>query len=235
MEETENQELRCPCKPQCPNYGKCRQCIAAHARFNTPPFCVKSMLEDMKKNHKHASSPHIRKSLPERVAEYYQQNPGTHLRTAAMALKITEWQLLDAYDQAIPVPVSDLAAVYSRLSELDSVLLHVDTGSVLLQVETKLPALSDMKGIKVGKTTGDGISLTSLLFEENIYALFLVRETLYGKESASLAIINNEDEKISLSIYLPHDREDKTHLQPAARTVFDELWNHYVTEKGETP
>lgn len=234
MEETENQELRCPCKPQCPNYGKCRQCIAAHARFNTPPFCVKRMLEDMKKNHRHPSSPHIRKPLPERVAEYYRQNPGAHLRTAAADLKITEWQLLDAYDRAVPVPVPDLEAVCRRLSGLDRVLLHVDTGSLLLQVETRLPVLSDMKGIQVGKTAGSDISLTSLLFQDTIYALFLVRETLYGKESASLAIINDADEKIALSIYLPHDGEDQTRLQPAARAVFDELWNQYATQKGET-
>ena len=45
-----NLDLSCPCMPQCPNYGKCRECIAAHAQYYTVPHCIKAMQEDMKKN-----------------------------------------------------------------------------------------------------------------------------------------------------------------------------------------
>lgn len=222
--DTEDLDLSCPCMPQCPNYGKCRICIASHAKFYTAPHCVKMMLEDMKKNHKHAVNPHMRKSLPERIAEYYQKNPGAHIRAAATELKITQWQLLDAYENAIEVPVTEFSTIYEQLASLDKIRLHADTGSVLIQVETKLPTLLEMHGTKLLKNGDSGIQLTSILFEESFYALFLVRESLYGKESLSLAIVD-EDEKISLSIYLSHD--DEKMIEKSSKALFEKLWNQY--------
>lgn len=55
-------ELKCPCMPMCPNYGKCRQCIAAHAAYYTVPKCIKLMQEKMKREHLHPSNPHLKKT-----------------------------------------------------------------------------------------------------------------------------------------------------------------------------
>ena len=112
----ENTNLSCPCKPQCPNFGKCRECIAAHAQYYTVPHCIKMMQEDMKKNHLHPVNPHVKKSLGERVAEYYATHPDAHLRTVTEELKITDWQLLDALPTAISVPVADFGAISSHIS-----------------------------------------------------------------------------------------------------------------------
>jgi putative heme iron utilization protein len=187
------------------------------------------MQNDMKKNHLHPSNPHRKGTLAERIEDYYAKDPNAHLRTVATELKITDWQLLDAYENAIAIPVSDFPAVYEQLSTLDHVLLHADTGSVLLQVETKLPPPVRMRGTTVLKTTDHTISLTSLLFEESFYALFLVREALYGKESLSLAIVD-EDEKICLSIYLPHDQEKN--ITHEAKELFELLWNQYKSKEN---
>ena len=224
--DMENENLFCPCMPQCPNYGKCRECIAAHAAYYTVPHCIKKMQEDMKKNHWHPSNPHMKKTLPERVAEYYEKNPGSHLRTAAEELKITEWQLLDAMPNAISVPVSNFGTIYDELKRLDSVMLHLDTGSAVLQLVTKLPDAMDMRETKILKAENGGMSLTSLLMTNTFYALFLVRETLYGgKESASLAIVG-EDENIALSIYLR--RKDGTdRIEERSKAVFETLWEKY--------
>lgn len=227
----ENEELKCPCMPQCPNYGKCRECIAAHAKFYTAPKCVKLMQEEMKKNHLHPSNPHIKKTLPERIAEYYEQNPNTHLRTVAEALKITEWQLLDAMETAISVPKEELGYIYDQLKTLDSVMLHLDTGSVLMQITAPLPDLIDRNGIKLISGKSGDISLTSLMFEKEIYALFLVRETLCGgKESLSLAVVGG-DEKISLSIYLRRTAEGK--IKSETRELFEALWTKYNKTEQE--
>lgn len=226
----ENTDLSCPCMPQCPNYGKCRQCIAMHAKFNTPPKCVKLMQENMKKNHLHPINPHMKKSLPERIADYYAENPGEHLRSAAEALKITEWQLLDAMPDAIPVPVEDFAGIYDELAALDRVMLHADTGCVLLQLETALPKAMDMRGVTLLKCGDAAMSLTSLLFTKAFYALYLVRESLYGKESLSLAVVG-EDEKIALSIYMR--RKDGETIDPESKMLFERLWVKYNIFKGE--
>lgn len=219
-------DLSCPCMPQCPNYGKCRQCIAAHAAFYTVPHCIKKMQEDMKKNHLHPSNPHIKKTLPERVAEYYEKNPNAHLRTVAEALKITEWQLLDAMPEALSVPAAEFGAIYNELKKLDAVMLHVDTGCVVMQTVTALPDAMDMRDTKIVKTESGDISLTSLLMAESFYALFLVRETLCGgKESLSLAIVG-EDEKIALSIYLRRSPENT--MEPKSKELFERLWEKYT-------
>lgn len=224
MEQNEK-ELSCPCMPQCPNYGNCRQCIAAHAAYYTVPHCVKLMQEEMKKNHLHPINPHIKKTLTERIAEYYANHPNAHLRTVAESLKITEWQLLDAMPEAITVPVSDFGVIYNELKALNSVMLHVDTGSVVMQVVTALPDAMDMKGMKIVKTESGEISLTSLMMSDSFYAIFLVRETLYGgKESLSLALVG-EDEKIALSIYLRR-LPDNT-MEPASKALFEKLWSKY--------
>ena len=224
--ENKEMDLSCPCMPQCPNYGKCRECIAAHAAYYTVPHCIKNMQEDMKKNHLHPSNPHIRKTLSERVADYYASNPDSHLRTAAEALKITEWQLLDAFPTAISVPVSDFSAIYDELKTLDAVMLHLDTGSVVMQLVTSLPDALDMKGTKIVKAASGEMSLTSLLMTDSLYALFLVRETLYGgKESLSLALVG-EDEKIALSIYLRR-LSDQTMVEPKSKELFEKLWKKY--------
>lgn len=221
------EELKCPCMPMCPNYGKCRQCIAAHAAYYTVPKCVKLMQEDMKKNHRHPSNPHIRKTLPQRVAEYYEKNPAAHLRTAAEALNITHWQLLDALDNAVAVPLSALDEIYEALTALDSVMLHVDTGSGVLQLTTALPKAMDRPGTKIIQSQG----LTALLFRENLYAMFLVRERLLaGKESLSLALVG-EDEKIALSIYLRRGPDNT--IEEKSKALFESLWNKY--EKGDKP
>lgn len=220
-----NTDLSCPCMPQCPNYGKCRQCIAMHAEFNTPPKCVKLMQEKMKREHLHPVNPHMKKSLPERIAEHYKEHPGEHLRPAAEALNITEWQLLDAMPEAISVPVEDFPAIYDALTSLERVMLHVDTGCVLMQLETALPKAADMPGMKLVKCGGAEMSLTSLLFERSFYALFLVRESLYGKESLSLAVVG-EDEKIALSIYLR--RKDGESIDPESKMLFERLWVKYI-------
>ena len=226
MMENETLDLSCPCMPQCPNYGKCRECIAAHAKFYTVPHCVKKMQEDMKKHHLHPSNPHIQKTLPERVSEYYEKNPDAHLRTVAEDLKITEWQLLDAMPGARSVPVSEFTAIYQELTKLDQVMIHIDTGSAVLQLVTSLPEALDMRGTKILKTGTEGMSLTSLLLPDTFYAVFLVREMLCGgKESASIAIVG-EDEKIALSIYLR--RKDGTDLiEEKSKAIFEALWKKY--------
>ncbi|MBQ9747782.1 MAG: hypothetical protein IJV98_03255 [Clostridia bacterium] len=218
----------CPCMPACPNYGKCRECIAAHAAFYTVPHCVKRMQDKMKTEHIHPSNPHIKKTLPERVREYYASHENAHLRTAAQDLKITEWQLLDAMEGAISVPVSDFGAIYDELKTLDRVMLHLDTGSVVLQLVTPLPDSLDMRGMKIVKRETDDTALTTLLLAESFYAVFLVRETLCGgKESLSLAIVG-EDEKIALSIYLRRTADDK--VEPASKALFEKLWASYKNQ-----
>lgn len=218
--------LKCPCMPQCPNYGKCRQCIAAHAAYYTVPKCVKLMQEEMKKNHLHPTNPHIRKSLPQRVAEYYEQHPNTHLRTAAEALNITQWQLLDAMEGAVSVPVADLDSIYAKLQRLERVMLHLDTGSAVLQLITALPE---------PVRHGDAMLLqckgaTSLVFPGTLYAVFLVRERLLGdKESLSIALVG-EDERIDLSIYLR--RSEELTIESNAKALFEALWTKYQKESS---
>lgn len=215
----------CPCNPKCPNFGKCRECIAAHAKFYTVPKCVKMMQEEMKEKHIYPSNPHIQKTLSERVTEFYAENPGAHLRSVAESLKITEWQLLDAMNDAVSVPKEDFDDIYSELVKLDAVMLHADTGSVVIQLTTALPSALEMNGIKILKTQSGEMSLTSLLMKKNFYDLFLVRETLYGgKESLSIAIVG-EDEKIALSIYMR--RSDANTIEAKAKELFEKLWTKY--------
>ena len=221
----ENTNLFCPCKPQCPNFGKCRECIAAHAQYYTVPHCIKMMQEDMKKNHLHPVNPHVKRSLSERVAEYYADHPDAHLRTVTEELKITDWQLLDALPTAISVPVSDFGAIYDALTELPQVMLHLDTGSVVVQLTTALPKALDRMGMKILKQDSDTMSLTSLLMSGSFYAVFLVREVLCGgKESLSIAIVG-EDEKIALSIYLR--RTADITIEPQSKELFEALWEKY--------
>ncbi len=225
----DNEILKCPCMPQCPNYGKCRECIAAHAKFYTAPKCIKIMQEEMKINHLHPSNPHIKKTLPERVKEYYEQHTDTHLRTAAEELKITEWQLLDAMETAASVPKEDFKEIYNQLSSLDSVMLHLDTGGVLMQITMPLPEIVDRQGVDIIRGKVEDISVTSLVFEKEIYALFLVREKLCGgKESLSLAVVG-KDEKISLSIHLRRTAENS--IEPIAKELFEALWTKYINKK----
>jgi putative heme iron utilization protein len=218
-------ELSCPCDPRCPNYGKCRECIAAHAKFYTVPHCIKTMQMEMKKNHLHPSNPHVKKTLPERVAEFYKSNPDAHLRTVAEELKIADWQLLDAMDSAVAVPVADFGDIYDKLSTLDQVLLHVDTGSVVVQLTTSLPtAMNRMGTMIVSEKSGD-MSLTSLLMTQSFYSVFLVREVLCGgKESLSIAIVG-EDEKIALSIYLRRTADNT--IEKRSKELFEALWEKY--------
>ena len=225
----DSESWKCPCMPQCPNYGKCRECIAAHAKFYTAPKCIKIMQEEMKKNHLHPSNPHIKKTLAERVKEYYEQHPDTHLRTAAEELKITEWQLLDAMETAISIPKEDFKEIYNQLKTLDSIMLHLDTGGVLMQITMPLPDIVGRQGVDIVSRKSEEISITSLIFEKEIYALFLVREIVCGgKESLSLAIVG-EDEKISLSIYLRRTAEGI--IQSSAKELFEALWTKYNTEQ----
>lgn len=221
----ENTNLNCPCMPQCPNFGKCRECIAAHAEYYTVPHCIKSMQEDMKKNHLHPINPHRKSTLAERVAEYYAAHPDSHLRTVAEELKITDWQLLDALPGAISVPVSDFGAIYDALSELPEVMLHLDTGSVVMQLTTPLPKALDRMGMKIVKQDSGKMSLTSLLMSGSFYAVFLVREVLCGgKESLSIAIVG-EDEKIALSVYLRRTADNT--IEPQSKALFESLWSKY--------
>ena len=223
MENTENNF--CPCTPKCPNFGKCRECIATHAKFYTVPKCVKMMQEKMKAEHIHPSNPHITETLSQRVEKFYAENPGSHLRSVAESLKITEWQLLDAMHDAINIPKEDFDEIYSELTKLDAVMLHVDTGSVVVQLTTALPAYMDMNGIKVLKAQSGEMQLTSLLMKKDFYDLFLVRETLYGgKESLSIAIVG-EDEKIALSVYMR--RSDANTIEAKAKDLFEKLWTKY--------
>ena len=224
----ENTNLTCPCKPQCPNFGKCRECIAAHAQYYTVPHCIKIMQEEMKKNHLHPINPHRKTTLAERVAEYYADHPDSHLRTVAEELKITDWQLLDAMPTAVSVPVADFGAIYDALTELPEVMLHLDTGSVVVQLTTPLPKAMDRMGMKIVKQDSDAMSLTSLLMSGSFYAMFLVREVLYGgKESLSIAILG-EDEKIALSIYLRRTAENT--IEPQSKALFEALWSKYNTK-----
>lgn len=225
----DNEKMKCPCMPQCPNYGKCSECIGAHAKFYTAPKCIKIMHEEMKRNHLHPSNPHIKKALPDRVAEYYQQHPDTHLRTAAEELKITEWQLLDAMKTAVSVPKEDFKEIYNKLKSLNSVMLHLDTGGVLMQITMPLPDIIDRQGIDIISSNSEDFSVTSLIFEKEIYALFLVRETLCGgKESLSFAIVG-ENEKISLSIYLRRTAENL--IESNAKELFEAFWTKYINQK----
>ncbi len=220
------EELKCPCMPQCPNYGKCRECIAAHAKFYTVPHCVKLMQKEMKEKHLHPTNPHIKKTLPQRIEEFYAANPEAHLRSAAEELKITDWQLLDGLSTAVSVPVEDFDTVYNGLAALDKVMLHLDTGSAVLQLTCSLPAAMDMKGTKIIKTASGEMELTSLLFPKNLYAIFLVREKLYGgKESLSVAFIN-EDESTALSIYLRRGADNT--VEPRSKEFFEGLWAKYT-------
>ena len=221
----ENTNLSCPCMPQCPNFGKCRECIAAHAEYYTVPHCIKTMQEDMKKNHLHPINPHQKSTLAERVAEYYAAHPDAHLRTVAEELKITDWQLLDALPGAISVPVSDFGTIYDALTELPEVMLHLDTGSVVLQLTTPLPQALDRMGMKIVKQESGQMSLTSLLMSGSFYAVFLVREVLCGgKESLSIAIVG-EDEKIAMSIYLRRTADNT--IEPQSKELFESLWSKY--------
>ena len=223
--ENKDIELSCPCMPQCPHYGKCRECIAAHAEFYTVPLCIRRMQDDMKKNHLHPINPHMKRTLAQRVADFYEKNPGSHLRSVAEELKITEWQLLDAMPEALSVPVADFSEIYEELTKLGAVMLHIDSGSVVLQLTTTLPNAMDMKGMKIIKRESGDMSLTSLIFANSFYSIFLVRETLYGgKESLSLAFVG-EDEKISLSMYMR--RVDANTIDPASKTLFEKLWAKY--------
>ena len=220
--ENEELDLRCPCMPQCPNYGKCRICIATHAKFYTPPHCVKRMMEEMRKNHLHPSNPHIKKTLSERVKEYFEKNAEARLREASEELKITQWQLLDAMESTVSIPVSDFPLVYEKFALLDKVILHVETDGALLQVETKLPEIKTMNDVSVLKTAET--SLTALLFHKNIYAVFLVREKLHGRESLSLAVIG-EDEKNAISFYLAHNGNGG--IEEKSKAIFEALWQTY--------
>lgn len=221
----ENTNLNCPCMPQCPNFGKCRECIAAHAEYYTVPHCIKTMQENMKKNHLHPINLHRKSTLAERVAEYYAAHPDSHLRTVAEELKITDWQLLDALPGAISVPVSDFGAIYDALSELPEVMLHLDAGSVVMQLTTPLPKALERMGMKIVKQDSGHMSLTSLLMSGSFYALFLVREVLCGgKESLSIAIVG-EDEKIALSVYLRRTADNT--IEPQSKELFETLWTKY--------
>ena len=228
----EDKSLRCPCMPQCPNYGKCRQCIAAHAEYYTVPHCIKKMQEDLKRNHLHPSNPHIKKTLPERIEDYYASHPSVHLRTVAEELKITEWQLLDAMSSAVPVPVEDFTDIYEQLCLLDKVKLHLDTGAVVLQLTMKLPRVVEKNGVNIISQIIPGIAATSLIFSKKIYAVFLVREQLFGsKESLSVALVG-EDEKIALSIYLC--RSDENTVDEQSKQSYEALWNKYKKQIGES-
>lgn len=225
-------ELKCPCMPMCPNYGKCRQCIAAHAAYYTVPKCIKLMQAEMKNNHLHPSNPHLKKTLPERVREYFEQNPNAHLRTAADALSITHWQLLDAMEGAVSVPVADFGDIYDQLQALDSMMLHLDTGSTVLQLTTALPPRYHQGQTAILSRKSGDMGLTTLVFPETLYAIFLVREQfLRGSESLSLALVG-EDERIALSIYLRRGREST--IEEKSKALFESLWNKYQTNKGET-
>jgi putative heme iron utilization protein len=224
-DDMENDKSFCPCMPQCPNYGNCRECIAAHAKFYTVPKCIKLMQDEMKEKHIHPSNPHVKKTLGERVADFYAENPGAHLRTVAESLKITEYQLLEAMPEALNIPTADFGDIYNALTELDAVMLHADTGSVVLQLTTPLPAAIDMRGTKIIKRESGDMSLTSLIMTGGFYAVFLVRETLYGgKESLSLALVG-EDEKIALSIYMR--RSDANTIEQKSKDLFEMLWTKY--------
>ena len=217
-------DLKCPCMPQCPNFVKCRQCIAAHAAFYTVPKCIKLMQEEMKKKHLHPTNPHIRKGLPQRVAEYYTQHPNTHLRTAAEALNITQWQLLDAMEGAVSVPVADFDSIYAELQRLDRVMLHLDTGSAVLQLTTALPEPLCHGDTMLLQCKG----ATALVFPGTLYAVFLVRERMLGgRESLSIALVG-EDERIALSIYLR--RSENQVIESNAKVLFEALWTKYHKE-----
>ncbi len=219
------EELKCPCMPQCPNYGKCRECIAAHAKFYTVPHCIKTMQNEMKEKHLHPSNPHIKKTIPERIEEFFAANPEAHLRSAREELKITDWQLLDGMKNAVSVPVEDFDAVYNGLASLDKVMLHLDTGSTVLQLTCPLPTAMDMKGTKIIKAASGDMELTSLMFPKSLYAVFLVRERLYGgKESLSVVFIN-EDESTALSVYLRRGADNA--VDPASKELFEALWDKY--------
>lgn len=219
------EELNCPCRPECPNYGKCRECIAAHAKFYTVPHCIKTMQNEMKEKHIHPTNPHVKKTLPERIAEFFAANPEAHLRSAREELKITDWQLLDGLESAVSVPVDAFDEIYNGLASLDKVMLHLDTGSTVLQLTCKLPAAMDMKGTKIIKAASGEMELTSLIFSKGLYAIFLVREQLYGgKESLSVAFIN-EDESTSLSVYLRRGADNT--VDPASKELFEALWDKF--------
>ena len=220
------EELNCPCRPECPNYGKCRECIAAHAKYYTVPHCIKTMQNEMKEKHLHPQNPHVKKTLPERIEEFFTANPEAHLRSAAEELKITDWQLLDGMKNAISVPVEDFDAIYGALAELDKVMLHLDTGSTVLQLTCSLPAAMDMRGTKIIKAASGEMELTSLIFAKNLYAIFLVRETLYGgKESLSVAFVN-ENESTALSVYLRRGADNT--VEPKSKETFEALWKKYT-------
>ena len=168
------------------------------------------------------------KNLPQRVADYYEKNPHAKLRTAAEALNITQWQLLDAMEGSLSVPAADFGEIYDHLQTLDHVMLHLDTGSVVLQLTTPLP---------LRKQHGDTVilsrdGLTALVFPENLYAIFLVREHLADqRESLSIALVG-EEERIALSIYLC--RGENHQIEAISKALFERLWNKYQTNKGET-
>ena len=70
------------------------------------------------------------------------------------------------------------------------------------------------------------MELTSLLFPKNLYAIFLVREKLYGgKESLSVAFIN-EDESTALSVYLRRGADNT--VEPRSKEFFEGLWAKYT-------
>ncbi len=179
----------------------------------------------MKRNHLHPSNPHIKKTLLERIEDYYKEHPSAHLRTVAEDLKITEWQLLDAMPSAISVSVSDFTEIYKQLCLLEKVKLHLDNGSVVLQLTMKLPQDIEQNGVKIISQTSLEMSVISLMFSEKIYDVFLVREQLLGnKESLSVALVG-DDEKIALSIYLC--RSDENTIEEKSKRSFEALWNKY--------
>ena len=92
-----------------------------------------------------------------------------------------------------------------------------------------LPEIIDRQGVDIISSKAEYVSVTSLVFEKEIYALFLVREKLCGgKESLSLAVVG-EDEKISLSIYLRRTAENL--IQSNAKELFEALWTKYINKK----
>lgn len=98
-----------------------------------------------------------------------------------------------------------------------------------MQVTMPLPEIVDRQGVDIIRGKAEDISVTYLVFEKEIYALFLVREKLCGgKESLSLAVVG-KDEKISLSIHLRRTAENSIEL--IAKELFEALWTKYINKK----
>ncbi|MBQ8238475.1 MAG: hypothetical protein IJZ39_10055 [Oscillospiraceae bacterium] len=111
-------------------------------------------------------------------------------------------------------------------------MLHLDTGSTVLQLTTPLPPRKQRGEAAIIRREGGNMDLTALIFPETLYAIFLVREHLLeGRESLSLALVG-EDEKITLSIYLRRGSDKQ--IEEKSKALFESLWNKYQTNKGET-